>query len=428
MPKECDCAKKEYGWERGEAPTIASHSLAKHRILSEYVQRYLHVLTAAHGMEVFRVAIVDGFAGGGEYVDQRSGLIVPGSPQILLDGVRAAEAAINVHRRKPLHIEAQYIFVEKKKSVANYLHDVLQKRGDGPTSDGPVQLLRGEFHERLDAILQTIRSRGRAHRAIFVLDQYGYTDVPAALLKKIFDALPHAEIFLTLAVGWITAYLPNLRVAAKKLGISDEVVRALETSGEDAFDVRDASKRPNLLAVQRLLHHAFTSDIGSKYYTPFFIVSRESNRPYWFLHLANSVRANDVVKSLHWDVENHFEHFGSAGLLMLGYDPNSEGNPSQTSFAFDDGARLRTRQALRRQLPERILSRHSDGITFGKLLESTCNETPATRALLAEVVSELCVAGELEKHGKDSQRRAPRTLPHDDDMVYISRQRPLIFV
>lgn len=420
--------KKEYSWEHGQPPTIAPHSLAKHKILREYVQRYLHVLTAAHGMEVFRVTIVDGFAGGGEYADQRTGLIVPGSPQILLDGVRAAEAAINLNRRKPLRVEARHIFVEKKKGVADYLHNVLKKRGDEPTNDGPVQLLRGEFHKQLDAILERIKSRGRAHRAIFVLDQYGYTDVPVALLRKIFDALPHAEVFLTLAVGWITAYLPSLRVAAEKLGIDGKVMRTLETFGEEALDVRDASKRPNLLAVQRLLHHAFTSDIGSRYYTPFFIVSRESNRPYWFLHLANSVRANDVVKSLHWDVENHFEHFGSAGLLMLGYDPSSESSLSQTNFAFDDGARLQTRHTLRRQLPERLFTRYREGISFGGLLEATCNETPATRALLAEVVSELCVAGELEKHGGDSQRRAPRTLPHDDDIICLARQRPLVFV
>lgn len=419
--------KKEYGWEDGQPPIIAPHSQAKHRILREYVQRYLHVLTAAHGMERFRVTIIDGFAGGGEYVDSRSGIIVPGSPQILLDGVRTAEVAINASRRKPLRIEAQHIFVEKHKGVADYLQNVLRTRGDEPTDDGPVQLLRGEFHEQLDTIVRRIKARGRAHRAIFVLDQYGYTAVPAGVLKRLFDELPNTEVFLTLAVGWITAYLPNLQVAARKLGIGHDVMRALETSGEDALDINDTSKRPNLLAVQRLLHHAFTSDVGSRFYTPFFIVSRESNRPYWFLHLANNVRANDVVKMLHWDIENHFQHFGSAGLLMLGYDPKSEGNPMQTSFAFDNVAHMRTRQALLDQLPRRLFTGYPEGIAFGRLLEATCNETPATRELLARTVSELCVAGELVKRGADSQRRAPRTLPHDDDIVSVARQKRLVF-
>jgi three-Cys-motif partner protein len=419
--------KKEYSWEDGQPPVIAPHSLAKHHILREYVQRYIQVLTAVPGMERLLLTIVDAFAGGGEYIDSRTGLIVPGSPQILIDGVRLAERAANLGRRKALRIDSQHILIEKKKKVADYLEEVLRKRGDAPTDDGPIQLVRGAFQDQLDEIITRIQRRGRARRAIFVLDQYGYTDVPAQLLKSIFVQLPKAEVFLTLAVGWITAYLPTLLSAATKLGIHQDVVRDLQTSGEGAFDTSDPAKRPNLRAVQRLLHNAFTSEVGNRFYTPFFIVSRESNRPYWFLHLANNAKANDVVKSLHWEVENHFEHFGAEGLLMLGFDPAAQPNPSQTSFAFDDGAKVRTHQALMRQLPQRIHSDWRDGVPFGTLFETTCNETPATRALLASSVSDLCIAGELEKRGVDAERRAATTLPHDDDVISIPRQSRLVF-
>ena len=40
-------------------------------------------------------------------------------------------------------------------------------------------------------------------------------------------ALPNAEIFLTLAVGWIVAYLADLKTAAAKLGIGDAIVDRL---------------------------------------------------------------------------------------------------------------------------------------------------------------------------------------------------------
>ena len=69
---------KQYGWGTGDVPKIAPHSLAKHRILREYVQRYIHVLTAAPGMDLFRISLVDGFAGGGEYQNGQTGLICPG--------------------------------------------------------------------------------------------------------------------------------------------------------------------------------------------------------------------------------------------------------------------------------------------------------------------------------------------------------------
>lgn len=94
--------KKAYGWSDGSTPEIAPHSLAKHRILREYIERYLRVLTARPGIDKFRVTLVDGFAGGGEYFDPRKQLICPGSPQILIDAVRTAEACINKERNKPL--------------------------------------------------------------------------------------------------------------------------------------------------------------------------------------------------------------------------------------------------------------------------------------------------------------------------------------
>lgn len=420
--------KKVYGWEAGVPPEIAPHSLAKHRILREYVQRYLHVLTANPAMDVFRLALVDGFAGGGEYVNPRTSILQPGSPLILLDSVRAAEVQINAGRNKPLRIEANYVFVEKEVAVAAYLREVLRKRGDAPTLDGPIVLLEGAFETHFDTIVSRIQSRGRSPRAIFLLDQYGYTDVPVSTLKRIFTELPKAEVFLTLAVGWITAYLPNARVAAERLGISGAALARLGQIAEDELDVNDPQRRPDLLAIQRLLHHAFTTEVGSRFYTPFFIVSRESNRPYWFLHMANSPRANDVVKALHWEVENHFTHFGRPGLAMLGYDPNEDPEVTrQTSFNFNDTARAQTRAALVDEIPRRLVAGYRDGITFGQLFESTCNETPATSDLMREVVRDLCVGGSLEKHGGEGERRAPTTLPHDDDLVRVARQGILRF-
>jgi three-Cys-motif partner protein len=415
---------------KGSLPTIAAHSLAKHRILGAYIQRYIEVLTEMRGIEFFRPTLVDGFAGGGEY-DGGSGLICPGSPLILLDAVRAAEVAVNASRTKAVRVDAQHIFVEKDPATARDLLEVLRKRGDAPKGDGVVQLIEGAFEGQVDTIISRIKARsarGRAHRAIFVLDQYGYTGVPLPTLKRIFAELPNAEVFLTLAVGWITAYLPNSRTAAERLGLSPEEIARLCSIDEDGLDVADAERRPTLLAIQRILHHAFTAEVGARFYTPFFIVSRESNRPYWFLHIANSPRAHDVVKTLHWKVENHFEHFGAPGLLMLGYDPNAD--PAivrQQTFRFDNQAKVRTHTSLLAELPARISAEHPSGIRFGELFNRLCNETPATRDQLAASVRELCIEGELEKVGAEGERRAPTTLPHDDDVVAVATQSTLRF-
>ncbi len=95
-------------------------------------------------------------------------------------------------------------------------------------------------------------------------------------------------------------------------------------------------------------HVPLAAPVGSRFYTLFFIVSRESNRPHWFLHMANDARANDVVKSLHWEVENHFQHFGGPGLMMLGYDPHVDPEVTrQTAFLFDNEAKKPLGSAFR---------------------------------------------------------------------------------
>jgi len=422
--------RKEYVWSFADPPSIAPHTLAKHRILREYVQSYIRILTANPRTDRFLLNVVDGFAGGGIYVDPTTRLTCPGSPTILLDAVRAAEAAANSSRAKPLHIDARYFFIDRNASAVACLRQVLALRETWAGETERVHVIPGAFEGQLDGVIASITSRGRAHRSIFVLDQYGYTAAPPTLLRRIFDKLPNAEVFLTLAVGWAVAYLPDVRAAAEKMGIEKEVLDRLGEGSDDGLPIDDAEIRPKLQRLQTVLKDVFTTQIGSTYFTPFFIVSRESNRSYWFLHMANSPRANDVVKALHWTIENHFEHYGGPGLAMLGYDPDKD--PEVTGqlplpFRFDDQARARTHKSLVEVLGRRIASTSPDGVAFDHLFAQVCNETPATRAMLAGAVRDLCIAGELEKRGGEGEQRAPATAPKPDDIIRPARQRTFSF-
>jgi three-Cys-motif partner protein len=422
--------RKEYVWSFNDPPPIAPHTLAKHRILREYVQSYIRILTANPKIDRLLLNLVDGFAGGGIYVDPSTGLTYPGSPTILLDGVRAAEVAANHNRAKPLQIDARYFFIDHSPSAIACLRHVLSLRDGAAGEAQRVRIVEGAFEERLDAVVASITSRGHAHRAIFVLDQYGYTAAPPSLLRRIFDRLPNAEVFLTLAVGWAVAYLPDVRAAAEKMGIAGAVLDRLGEGQDGEVRVDDAEIAPRLQQLQIALKDVFTTQIGSTYFTPFFIVSRESNRSYWFLHMANSPRAHDVVKALHWDVENHFEHYGGAGLAMLGYDPDKD--PAVTGqmslpFRFDDPARTRTHTSLVDSLGRHIASMAPQGIAFDHLFAQVCNETPATKAMLGTAVHELCRVGELEKLGASGESRATTTAPKADDIIRVARQRTFSF-
>jgi hypothetical protein len=174
--------------------------------------------------------------------------------------------------------------------------------------------------------------------------------------------------------------------------------------------------------VQKLLHDAFVQESGALYATPFFIVSRESHRPYWFLHLANSPKANDVVKELHWAVQNHFSHYGDTGLAMLGFDPFREPPHGQLSFPFDSFAKQRTEEALLKQLPDRLGSRHAAGVPFGDLFAAVTNETPATKEMVRTALTTLCREGDLTKQGGSGELRRIETPVRDDDVIRLPSQ------
>ena len=83
--------KKRYDWENGVE--LEEHSRRKHKILREYVFDYLKVRCTLPQQQRFRLAIVDGFAGGGRY---KCG--TPGSPLIFIEELKAAVSAVNTQR------------------------------------------------------------------------------------------------------------------------------------------------------------------------------------------------------------------------------------------------------------------------------------------------------------------------------------------
>ena len=419
--------KKEYGWDKGNVPIIGEHSLAKHRILREYVQRYIEILTANPRIERLKLSLVDGFAGGGIY--QKKGTQVPhfGSPAILIEATAAAQSRVNKTRVKPVTIQPKYYFVDKNSANVSALQDTLAKYVQPQHPGVEPTILTGAFEDHLEKLVEAIKQDGQAHRAIFVLDQYGYTAVPLASLQQIFRELPKAEVFLTLAVGWIASYLRNTAsagsVVRKSLGLREE------TPEDEIADnlLCGADSATKLRVVQQVLHDAFVQKSGAAFATPFFIVSRESNRPYWFLHLANSQRANDVVKQLHWELQNHFSHFGDTGLSMLGFDPFREPDPrQQLLFAFDSIAKQQTELALMAQLPDRLRRNYYDGIQFNDLFAALTNETPATKDMLRTALTSLCREGDFTRLGGCGEHRHCTTPIRDSDVVMPSRQLRLV--
>lgn len=419
--------KKEYDWTNGPA-TLEPHSRAKYTILRRYVEEYLRILTINGKVPEFRVTLVDGFAGGGEYVVKGGGgAIHDGSPIILIGAVNAATAHLNTSRKKPLNIDANFVFVEKNASAHNYLEKALHKKFEPDFIKKKVSLIHGAFENHVWDIVKNIQSvSGRKPRPIFILDQYGYSKIPVDMIAGIMQALPTAEVFLTLAVDYIADYSSDLSDAYARLESSLHIdtshVKSILDGRKDLEEIEMLSEGDRHVVMQQiqwLLHEAFARKACALYYTPFFITSASSRKSYWFLHLANNYRANDVVKQLHWEVANHFEHHCGAGIdmMVLGVDP-SRPPTAQRSFDFGDSAQQQTVEKLLKDLPARLRhEKYRNGVSISDLYADLGNGTPASIAVLKKPLKILVSCGELERVGAHQEQRHLTTDLQDNDIV-----------
>ena len=70
--------------------------------------------------------------------------------------------------------------------------------------DDNVFLRQGQFDQHMHRIIAHIRGKAGFGRAIFVFDQFGYTDMPLNTMRYIFALMDNAEVILTFA----TDHLP----------------------------------------------------------------------------------------------------------------------------------------------------------------------------------------------------------------------------
>jgi three-Cys-motif partner protein len=411
----------KYDWGIGEQPPLLdAHSVAKHDVLRTYVARYIEVLTSNPRRDVLRLTLIDGFAGGGQY--QRNGVIVPGSPLILLDELAAAQVRVNIDRTKPIAIANDFIFVEREKSNYDYLLSTIKASAHSKLTADKISVLHNTFESALPAIIERIQSRGRAHRSIFFLDQFGYNNVSFQAVRTILSSLANPEIILTFNVDFLIDYLSSDESFLKGVKPVELSVQQIQSM------LAMKSQREARWLIQNLLYRHLIEQTGAPFYTPFFIKSTESHKAYWLVHISKHPKARDEMAALHWNIQNHFVHHGQAGLRMLGFDPDQAIDQIPLDFIFDDNARARSEKALMDELPVRIFRSRTlsdPPPTLQSLFTDVCNETPATTQLVSTALVRLRDEREIEIVTKDG-RPKPRTSKIDwTDVVLPAKQRDL---
>jgi three-Cys-motif partner protein len=412
---------KHYEWgSDGSIPKIGEHSLAKHRIIEDYVGRYLKILTSNVRQPYLNLTIVDGFCGGGLYSYKNEE--VYGSPLILLRTIRAVEAELSASRRNGFKINADFFFVDEILNHCKFLEDQIQKSEFKKELGQSVHIRNNQFENAAPEIINLIKKKGTAHRSLFFLDQYGWSDVSFITIKQILTVLNRPEVLLTFAVDALINFL-NMKQVGSRAFLSIELERS---------DVKELLSRKDQSGwrylIQNDLYRHIQKHTGVPFYTPFFIKSPESQRSYWLLHLSKHYRARDEMATLHWEKQNHFVHHGKPGFQALGFDPSKDFPDQFCLFDFDSMAHEQSKQETLIQIPRLVRNEEvssNQGMTLEEIFSRHCNETPVTKKIMDESLSELRQQDEIEVASKDGKDKPRANTFLWDDRIRTAKQRKL---
>jgi three-Cys-motif partner protein len=415
--------QSQYRWDGYKPAIIKQHSIAKHEVLREYLVAYLQTLVTSPAQDAISVTLIDGFAGGGLYTHEDTGLPVLGSPFVFLEAAKEAQALLSLDRKKPLQYNLDYFFVEKKAQTHAFLLKNLEERGYRDRLGHDIRVLQGSFEQHYPQILSFIRAKSPvAGRSIFLLDQYGYKDVPTTQIRQIFERLPRAEVILTFAVDSFINFAsdnPATEQQLKNLDIPDLL------KGRTFEDIKSSEKDVRLY-IQSCMYQALVANCGARYFTVFFIRTT-GHGDYWLVHLSQHPRARDVMTTVHWNNNTHFIHYGGAGLQMfrtLGYATREDAKftgQGEFGFCFDESASDASVRALAKQIAP-LVHQCKDGITFGDLFSSNCNSSPADSARYRLAIEQLIGHKELVVVGENGAYRRRASTIGDRDILKVSSQ------
>lgn len=333
---------------------------------------------------------------------------------VMLEEAKSAEIRLNKNRTKKINFDIKFYFIDKKEHHVAYLRSVIEKQ-EFNIKDENIVTLNTPFEQVADRIITDVRKhQPKAGRAIFLLDQTGYSQVGLKLVARIFENLPAAEVILTFAADALVHYLddnPSFIKSTSSLNFNPAEIKNL-LSLKDEVGGR--------ALVQRALLDNIHRETRAKFYTPFFIRPKKSRRALWFLHLSGHPTARNVMLDIHWKLSNTFEHYGRGDFNMLGWD--SMIDLPQFDFSKDDNRRMHDQ--LLESMPAKLNALAIEQpVTLETIYHNFANQTAARYSDIDKIIGQLVGEREFDILDSDGKVRIRSVSPQLTDRIALPPQK-----
>ena len=413
---------RRYSWKQGSA-ALNDHSRIKLRVLEDYLYEYILVRCKNSRRDKLRLAILDGFCGGGIYHStQDKSEIIYGSPVIFVDTVISAANKINEERNianmRSLFIECLIVLNDTDQYAMKSVEEQIRKHIDTASGNNSfvkfeIVMHKGIFEECSNYLVDEIVKR-RYPNVICNLDQYGSSDVHFSTIQFLLRVAKSVEIFLTFSIG---AFISHLRKDDPT-----DLKRKLERIGvpvdESLFDIEQSDREEWLEFAEGLVFECFRK--CSNFVSPFAIHNPKGWK-YWLLHFTNNHVGRQVYNDVLHGNADHQAHFGGSGLRMLS---NKLIDGVSQLHLFDSYTRSTSLGELNYDIPRHI--RENGGVmTVLDFYRSAYNVTIAHSEDIDRAMMESSEVDILTPKG--NLRRSVKQIS-SYDTVEIKRQKSFYFL
>ncbi len=271
------------------------HTLAKHAILRRYLQAWFPILSRQASAVARQsrtgssreILFIDGFAGPGEYTNDKEG-----SPVI------AMNTALDHATRFPMPV--RMLFIEERRDRVENLQRVLAPLLDRVSQSGNIRAVEprpGDCDTVLNALLDEYEGSGITFGpALAFLDQFGYGAVSMRLISRILK-FGQCEVFSYLDYKDMNRW------------ITDQTKASAFNRAYGGEDWRGAITLPEHERRRYLLdqYEAALKDPkrgNAAYVTSFAMFDRNDQPLYWLIFCTNNLRGLEEMKKAMWAVDD----------------------------------------------------------------------------------------------------------------------------
>lgn len=279
---------------------LLNHSEAKVKLLSEYLKRYLNIISNDGYTE--KINIYDLFCGQGLYEDGGEG-----SPLVALRKVKETyyTKIANSPNKLP-KINCQFNDIDESK--ISILKDAIKSKSLHYKNIGDIAFTSNDYQEEVNKLSESF-SKFKNEKGFVFIDPYGYKDVKATHIKKLLDCKNKSEVLLWLPIQFMYRFsgsgMPeSLNNFISELEITDEI--------NNCRSVWDFI---------RTLKNGFQSYLGENYFVDNFSLKKEENTVFCLYFFTSHIKGFEKMLEAKWEIDSEqgrgWEYLGNQPSLFF---------------------------------------------------------------------------------------------------------------